>query len=415
MSTFLYYLTPQTGHVFPLVPTWQELIRRGHRVAVRCHPQHVALLADLGIQAAPVAARITAREQDDWRARSPIGALRRSMRTFLDRAVLEVEDLRAAVRTESPDAVFVDAICWGAGSFAETTGLPWAWVAVFPVAIESADLPPRGLGLAPGSGPLHVVRDAAVRLAGAAFWRPTLAELNHLRASLGTPPVRDMTELWTRRAPLTAIYMAEPLEYPRSDWPDTVRLVGPGVWSPPAAVPPWLDELGRRGEPLILVSCSTERQRDDALARTALEALAELDLSVVVTTGASTSMDGPLPANARVEQFVPHGPLMERAACVVCPGGMGTVHAALAAGVPVVTVPFGRDQPEVARRVETAGVGVRLPAARLSPARLRAAVLHAMTLRERAAEVGKALQAAGGEEVAADTAEGLLKTTKPTT
>jgi MGT family glycosyltransferase len=407
MSTFLYYLTPQTGHVFPLVPTWQELMRRGHRVAVRCPPQHVELLTDLGVRAAPIAPAIIAREQDDWRARSPIGALRRSMRTFLDRAVLEVEDLRAAIAQDSPDAVIVDAICWGAGSLAETTGLPWAWAAVFPVAIESADLPPRGLGLTPGTGPFYALRDAAVRTAATVFWRPTLAELNELRTSLGTSPVRSMTELWTRRAALTAIYMAEPLEYPRTDWPETVRLVGPGVWSPPSATPPWLERLDRLGKPLILVSCSTERQRDDALAGVALRALSSLDVSVVVTTGAAGPVAGPVPDNARVEQFVPHGLLIERAACVVCPGGMGTVHAALAAGVPVVTVPFGRDQPEVARRVEMAGVGVRLPASRLDPARLRAAVIKAMTLRENAAAVGKAIRAAGGPAVAADVTEHL--------
>jgi len=415
MSTFLYYLTPQTGHLFPLVPTWQELIRRGHRVAVRCQPEHVEMLAGLGVHAAPISPRIVAREQDDWRARSPLGAMRRSMRTFLDRAVLEVDDLRAAIAAESPDAVVVDAICWGAGSLAETTGLPWAWAAVFPVAIESADLPPRGLGLTAGSGPFYALRDAAVRAATAVFWRPTLAELNTLRVSLGAAPVRSMTELWTRRAPMTAIYMAEPLEYPRTDWPPTVRLVGPGVWSPPSATPAWLDQLDRLGRPLILVSCSTERQRDDALARIALRALASLDVSVVVTTGAAEPDLGPIPDNARVERFVPHGPLIQRAACVVCPGGMGTVHAALAAGVPVVTVPFGRDQPEVARRVESAGVGVRLPASRLGPARLRAAVSHAMTLRGRAAEVGRALQAAGGPAVAADATEHLVTAVHPAT
>ena len=41
-------------------------------------------------------------------------------------------------------------------------------------------------------------------------------------------------------------------------------------------------------------------------------------------------------------------PILEIAACVVCHGGMGITQKALAAGVPVCAVPFGRDQPEVA-------------------------------------------------------------------
>jgi MGT family glycosyltransferase len=408
MSTLLYYLTPQTGHVFPHVPTWLELNRRGHRVVVRCGPEHVAMLQELGIAAAAVAPGIVARTQDDWRARSPIGALRRSMRTFLDRSALEMEDLREAIAAESPDALVVDALCWGAGSLAEITGLPWAWSAPFPLAIESRDLPPPGLGLAPGSGtgPFGAVRDAVLRVVARLFWRPTLAELNRLRATLGAPAVSSMDELWTAHAPLTLIHLAEPLEYPRTDWPATVRLVGPGVWSPPAEPPPWLDELPA---PLVLVSCSTERQRDEPLAKMALEALADLEVSVVVTTAAADVDNWSIPANARVERFIPHGALMDRAACVVCPGGLGTVHAALAAGVPVVAVPFGRDQPEVARRVEVAGVGVRLPASRLNPARLRAAVTHAMTLTARAAEVGAQLQAAAAPHRAADTIETLIR------
>ena len=60
---------------------------------------------------------------------------------------------------------------------------------------------------------------------------------------------------------------------------------------------------------------------------------------------------------------------------------MGITQKALAHGVPVVAVPFGRDQPEVARRVEVAGAGVRLPAGKLTPERLRKAVRHAIELR----------------------------------
>ena len=61
---------------------------------------------------------------------------------------------------------------------------------------------------------------------------------------------------------------------------------------------------------------------------------------------------------SRVERFVSHAAVLERAAAVVCHGGMGIVQKAIAAGVPIAAVPFGRDQPEVARRVVEAGAGV---------------------------------------------------------
>nr|WP_062338846.1 nucleotide disphospho-sugar-binding domain-containing protein [Herbidospora sakaeratensis] len=404
MTKFLFYLTPQTGHLFPLIPTWQDLISRGHQVAVRCQPQHVQLLTGLGVAASPVASSIVAREQDDWKARNPIAAARLSMRTFLDRAALEVADLRQALRDESPDVVVVDALSWGAGATAETSGLPWAWVAPWPIGIASRDLPPPGLGLAPQTGLLGTLRDAAVGLVSRGFWRPVLTELNDLRDSLDLSAVASMTELWSARAPLTVVYGAEPLEYPRSDWPSTVTLVGPGVWSPPASPPDWLSEITA---PLILVTCSTERQADDVLATTALRAFADQAVFVVVTTAAAGTMRGEVPRNARLERFIPHGTLLPRAACVVCPGGMGIVHAAVLAGVPVCTVPFGRDQPEVARRVEIAGVGTRLPAQRLNPHRLRQAVHAAMGMRERTAQVGRQLGAAASAANAANAFERL--------
>ena len=101
------------------------------------------------------------------------------------------------------------------------------------------------------------------------------------------------------------------------------------------------------------------------------------------------------PANARVERFIPHAPVLAHAACAVTHGGMGATQKALAHGVPVCAVPFGRDQLEVARRVEVAGAGTRLPAKRLRPDRLRAKVREAMRLRDGAGRVQQAFAAAG--------------------
>ena len=77
----------------------------------------------------------------------------------------------------------------------------------------------------------------------------------------------------------------------------------------------------------------------------------------------------------------PHAPVLERAAAVVWHSGMGIVQKAIAAGVPIAAVPFGRDQPEVARRVVEAGAGVELRIKDLGPERLRATVREALAMR----------------------------------
>jgi UDP:flavonoid glycosyltransferase YjiC (YdhE family) len=98
--------------------------------------------------------------------------------------------------------------------------------------------------------------------------------------------------------PPLAIYLtAEPFEYPRRDWPANVRMVGPCEWDPPAERPAWLDE---EGDPLVLVTTSSEFQDDARLVRCALEALADEPLRVVVTMPSSDVHGCTVPSNARV-------------------------------------------------------------------------------------------------------------------
>lgn len=80
----------------------------------------------------------------------------------------------------------------------------------------------------------------------------------------------------------------------------------------------------------------------------------------------------------------------------------------VAAGVPIAAVPFGRDQPEVGRRIAEAGAGVRLPVRKLTPERLRAAVREAIAMRPSARAAGARMRAAGGAATFADAAEELV-------
>ena len=177
-------------------------------------------------------------------------------------------------------------------------------------------------------------------------------------------------------------------------------MVGPCEWDTESDMPAWLAELE---QPIVLVTTSSEFQNDARLVQVTLEALADERVSVVATPPA----DGhPLrfhaPGNARVEGFVPHGRVLERAVCAVTHGGMGATQKALTHGVPVCPVPFGRDQLEVARRVEVAGAGTRLPANRLRPDRLRHKIREAMTKRDGAKRIAEAFATAGGARAAAD-------------
>jgi len=358
-----------------------------------------------GFDAEPVSERIEAIAHDDWRAKNPRDGLAHAVRVFGARAEFDGPDLRGAISMERPDALIVDINSWGALAAAEAWGGPWAAFCPYPLALRSRDVPPFGPGLAPARGPLGRWRDRLLRpLVLGTVEKIMLPPLNGVRNAISLAPLRQFDDLFGR-PPLILYMTAEPFEYPRSDWPDNVLMVGPCEWSPAAEVPEWLNEIT---DPIVLVTTSSEFQDDGRLIQTALEGLADEPVAVVATVPAGDPGGFDPPANAHVERFVPHAAVLDRAVCAVTHGGMGATQKALARGVPVCVVPFGRDQLEVARRVEVAGAGTRLPAKRLRPDRLRAQVREAMTKADGARRVATGFAAAGGARAAADAFESRL-------
>jgi MGT family glycosyltransferase len=405
LSRVLAYTAPAHGQLFPLVAVLEELRRRGHQVALRTLAGEVEAMRSLGFEAAPIASEVEALAMEDWRARTQLGAATRALRTICARAPLEAPDLLGAIEEERPDALLLDVLTWGARAAAEAWGGPWACYSPALLPLASRVGPPSGLGLRPWPGRLGRWRDrAGWAWARTGLDRLTGAALAELRASLDLPPLRHVEDQFL--VPPLLIYMtAEPLEYPRPDWPERIVMVGPCEWEPPGELPP---ELAGVEAPLVLVTTSTEFQNDGRLVDAALEALSGEPLHVVATMPAQSAVGLEVPANATVLPFAPHEPILERAVCAITHGGMGSTQKALARGVPVCVVPFGRDQIEVARRVEVAGAGSRLPVRRLRPDRLRAKVHEAIARRPGAERLAAAFAAAGGAAAAADAFERTL-------
>ena len=399
MARVLAYTSPARGHLFPVTPILEELRDRGHHVAVRTLASQVELMRSRGLDAAPIDPAIERIPHDDYRGRTPLAAQKRAVRVFCRRAEIEAGDLRSAIADVEPDLVLVDIGTWGAMATAEAWGGRWATWCPYPLPIPSKDAPPFGPGLKPARGRLGRLRDAALRpVVFGALERVVTPRLNEVRQNIGLPPIAGAKDLFA--APDLLLFMtAEPFEYPRSDWPANVRLIGPCDWDPPQEPPAWLDDIAG---PIVLVTTSSEFQDDGRLVRTAIEALADEPVHVIATLPSGDPAAFHAPPNATVVDFVPHSHILDRAAAAITHGGMGATQKALARGVPVCAVPFGRDQFEVARRVEHARAGTRLPARRLTPARLRDAVQRAMRCHDGARRVAEAYRDAGGPARAAD-------------
>jgi MGT family glycosyltransferase len=98
------------------------------------------------------------------------------------------------------------------------------------------------------------------------------------------------------------------------------------------------------------------------LYQTAVAAVAGLPVRALLTTGRGFDAGklGAIPANLRVEEWVPQAEVFPHTAVMVCHGGSGTVLGGLAAGIPQVVVPITADQPQNAQSVAAIGAGLAL-------------------------------------------------------
>jgi MGT family glycosyltransferase len=130
--------------------------------------------------------------------------------------------------------------------------------------------------------------------------------------------------------------------------------------------------------------------------REALDALADLDASVLMTVGRRVDPGSlePWPPNARVLQWVPQVEVLAHATAMLGHGGFGTTMGAVAAGVPQVVVPlFTFDQKVNGLRVAAVGAGLTVARGKVA----RAAddvprLLQEPTFAEQARRVARALR-----------------------
>ncbi len=143
----------------------------------------------------------------------------------------------------------------------------------------------------------------------------------------------------------------------------------------------------------------------DQLIRPALAGLADQDVLVIaVTGGTDPGLLGELPANARVERYLPFEEILPHVDVFVTNGGFGGVQLALAHGVPILTAGRSEDKAEVSARVAYTGVGIDLRTQRPSATQVRLGVRQLLDddrYRQAAGAVSAEIDAAGRADEAA--------------
>jgi MGT family glycosyltransferase len=386
MARFLFASTPIEGHSATRLPIITELIAAGHEVTWLAGAAFADRARATGASFEPII------EADDFssvidpsdffphlrqlRGHALIKAAFRDV--FINQAYGQVKDLRRVLDRSGAEVIVADGLNFGVPIVSEQRAIPYVGIGDGPLGLMRAEAPPFGPAFRNMNGRLGKVRNRALNAVAQKMMADVQETYRQVRVDHG---LAEPTE-WvfdSMVSPHLHLQGCVPgFEYPFAALPQQVRFVGalrpeiPSGWERPG----WWHELDQLdGRPMVMVTQGTIRPDATELLQPAIEALRHSDALVVVTTGIADPSDlGTLPSNVRAERFVPYELLLARASLFVSNGGYIGTNLALHHGVPVVQVGSTEEKAEIGRRIEWAGVGVRLAKTETTPALVGAAV-----------------------------------------
>ena len=365
------------GNVPLLMPILTRLIERGNIVRIMAGPGvrrsrlplSAAFLSQIAASGATLVPFRQPRPSPFDAADEPLGILGRwvppGFRAVQGEAQTALwapawaDNVAEELRAEPADLVVADFVLLGALAAAEASNTKTVAlmhsVAPWPI----VGIPPYGPGWMPGTSPFHRVRNAVgYAVIEHLHRRNALPYLNQARATVGLPPLRSPFRQYDNAARLLMLVSAA-FDHASPLLPSNLRHVGTPVDDGPVAE--WQPAHADDGRPLVLVSLSTLNQGQAPLLRRILQAVAAMEINVLVTLGPALDPgDFPTAPHVRLERFIPHSAVMPHVAAMVTQSGLGSVAKALAHGVPLLCIPMVGDQHENAARVVARGAGLRL-------------------------------------------------------
>ena len=361
MKRILLATTGSLGDLHPVLAIGLGLKARGHTVTVATGKVYSAKIIRTGLEFAPMGPHFeedpaTLMHEVMHPRKGPEFLIRKLLYPAVPAAYAEAVD---ALR--GSDAVVTHPIAFAAQIAAEKLGLPWISTVTAPLSIFSKYDPPvlapmpflaklRGLG--PG------VNGLILRLGRATTgpWRKPIVEF---RASLGMPPGEDPLFDGQHSPRCVLAMFSRVMAKPQPDWPRQTRVIGFPFYDQAEHGQRLDNDLERfldAGPPPVVFTLGSSAVFDaGTFYQESLAAVKRLGCRAVLLAGAN-AIAGPLPAGTAVFAYAPYSKILPRAACAVHQGGIGTCGQALAAGRPMLVMPYGFDQPDNAARLQRLGV-----------------------------------------------------------
>ena len=430
MARFLIGTIPAVGHVNPALPIARQLVEQGHEVwwytgmglkekveATGAHHVPIRRGGDLTqpetISADWIAQRDSLKGIDQFKFYLKHG--------FIDAAVTQLQDLTDILQKFPADVLLCDVFFLGMSWLHEKTGLPWAAFGMSALPFNSRDTAPFGLGLQPANSSLGRLRIQGLNwLSRNVLMKDVTIYLDRIRQSVGLPTKRQ-DFFSAALSPFLYLQGTTPsFEYPRSDLPPQIHFTGTLI--PPASAdftpPSWWSDLDDNRPTVFVTQGTVATQASNLLVPTIL-ALADEEMLVVATTGGQPIKNlnlNPIPANTRIEPFIPYTHLLPHVDVMVTNAGFNGVQIALANGVPMVTAGQTEEKPEICARVEWSGVGINLKTNTPSSSQIRdavKAVLAAPSYKQNAQKMKKEIGSYNSPVIAVGLLEQLAATKQP--
>jgi UDP:flavonoid glycosyltransferase YjiC (YdhE family) len=353
-----------SGDVLPFCELGAQLRARGHDVAIAANPHFAPLVARRGLELIPLG------RAEEYLAFVDESARKDRLRTFhvLMRYLARyLRPIHETVKRHRPTRLVTN-LAFSARIAEASLGTDATTVFLSPAALGSAHSPPVLAGIFSPRYMPHWYKRGTWWALDRMLIDPALGPaVNALRSDLGLPRVAHLSrDGWSSPHSFLALF-PEWFAPRQPDWPRNLTMAGFPLPDDDGGGDDGdggeLDRFCGEQRPIV-ITAGTANRSAARFFRVAIDAAAELGRRAVVLTSFADQLPSPLPAHVRHARYVPLLRLLPRACALVHHGGIGTVAAALAAGIPQLILPFWHDQPDNAARIVRLGVGATLPAHR---------------------------------------------------
>lgn len=339
MKKFAFFCIPAHGHTNPMLPVAAELVRRGNVVRFYSFDEFGEKIRAAGaefISCDSFLPELTEREEAGLKNVSTTEMTIQDIRITMGMD----QFLNGEFISFKPDVVYTDSVCfWGKLN---------AWKYHVPMVVSTSTFAFNQLSS-------QYMKHSPREMADMIFGLPRISrELKKMEA-YGYHVKNLFALIQSDNQTDSVVYTSRKFQPFAESFSDHYAFVGPSVFSELSP------EKGKK-RPLIYISMGTVINDRPDFYNKCIEALKDMDVSVVISCG--NTMDpallGALPGNVSVYPYVDQLAVLAKADAFITHCGMNSVSESLYMAAPMVLYPQTGEQCAVARRVVEIGAGMLL-------------------------------------------------------